>query len=105
MPSNRREVRMIASLLVVLLTTFAPPPSSQAGPISDMIARRRVQQQMKPSVSNKVFSGKAFDGLSSGLGTASLKDRFKKRFAPKPGSIVTTDPFKHGMTDVIKTSR
>jgi hypothetical protein len=101
MPSNRRLSRMVASLLLVVPTLFALAPSTQAGPISEMITRRRIQRQVQPSVSNKSFSPSTFDRFK----TTSLKDRFKKRFSPKPGSSVISDPFNHGMTDVIKTSR
>jgi hypothetical protein len=104
MSSNRRKARMIASLTFAVLATFVQvPTSTDAGPISDMLARHRAQRQMKLPPMSKPFSTKPVKDLS--VRTASLSDKFKKRFSfmKKPASSGTIPMNKD--YGVVKTSQ
>jgi ABC-type microcin C transport system permease subunit YejB len=79
MPLNRRKALMIASLGFALVANFALVPSSQAGPIADMLARRKMNQQMKIPPMDKPFSTRPI--ADPNLKTAGLRERFKKRFS------------------------
>ena len=104
MPSNRRKARMIACLAFALLANFGPVPTSHAGPISDMLARRRMNKAMKIPPMDKPFSTKPIQDPN--LKTASLKDRFKKRFSLSRGKTDGTVPAQMNRDfGVINTSR
>jgi hypothetical protein len=93
MPSNRRKARMTACLAFAVLANFALIPSTHAGPISDMIARHRQKQAMKLPPMDKPFSTKPI--RDPNLRTASLTDRFKKRFSLKkntPDGAIPLNP-------------
>jgi hypothetical protein len=103
MPSNRRKARMIVSLtLAVLATSTLVVPRSQAGPISDMIARHRQNQQMKLPPVDKPFSTKPVRDLNAR--NTSLKDRFKKRFSLNRSNSTGGIPLNSD-SGVVKTSR
>ncbi len=78
MRTNRRNGLMIASLAIALLATTAQVPPAQAGPISDMIARRRQAKAMKLPPVTKPHTITPYKDPNAK--TASLSQRFKKRF-------------------------
>ena len=102
MPSNRRKALMIACLGFALVANFALVPSSHAGPISEMLARHRMNKQMKIPPMDKPFSKKPI--RDPNLKTASLKDRFTKRFSLGRGRSDGTVPMTRD-PGVINTSR
>lgn len=79
MLSNRRNARMIASLAVAIVATAVLAPTSEAGPISDMLARHRQAKIMKLPPMDKPFSSKPVKDLN--VTNTSLRDRLKKRFS------------------------
>ena len=99
MPSNRLKARMVASLSLVILAFSATAKPTEAGPISEMLARRRQGQQLKLPPMDKPFSTKPVRDLNAK--TTSLSQRFKQRFHLKRGGSdgAGTD------TGVVKTSR
>jgi hypothetical protein len=96
---NRLKARMIASLTLVILACSGPAPTAQAGPISDMLARHRQNQQMKLPPVDKPFSTKPVRDLNAR--NQSLTQRFKQRFhLNRSGTAgMSTD------SGLIKTSR
>jgi hypothetical protein len=102
MPSNRRKALMIASLGFALVASLALVPSSQAGPISDMLARHRMNKQMKIPPMDKPFSKTPI--RDPNFKNASLTERFKKRFSLGRGNSDGTVPMPRDF-GVINTSR
>jgi hypothetical protein len=95
MPSNRRKALMIATLGFALVANLALIPSSHAGPISDMLARRRMNQQMKIPPMDKPFLKTPI--RDPNLRTASLTERLKKRFSLGRGRSDGTVPMTGGL--------
>ena len=98
MLSNCRKLGLLA---LGLLTTAAFAPPCQAGPISEMIARHRLQRQSKSTVVTQAFTGKPLKDLNTA--NAGMTDRFKKRFALKKQDGPVFETFKPN--GVIKTSQ
>ncbi len=89
MLSNRLKSRIIVALGVALLASFVPVSPAPAGPISDMIARHRQNRAMKLPPMDKPFSTKPVKDLNAR--TASLSERFKKRFSFKRNGSSNSD--------------
>jgi hypothetical protein len=88
MISRRYRAVFVATLALVGLATMSPAPATAGGPISDMIGRYKMKQQMKIPPMQKPFSTKPVKDLSP----SSLSSRFKKRFStPQPsGTSITS---------------
>jgi hypothetical protein len=90
---------MISSLTLVILAFSCLAPPTEAGPISDMLARHRQNRQMKLPPVDKPFSTKPVRDLNAR--NASFTQRFKQRFQlnRSSGQGMSTD------SGVMKTSR
>jgi len=81
MPSNSLKSRSTAALMLAILLAPAWVPAD-AGVISGLIAKRRVQRQMRTEARPTGIS--TLDGSTvGGPAPSSIADRFKKRFAFK----------------------
>jgi hypothetical protein len=92
------SIRLKARTAVALLAIAALVTPVSAGPISDMLARHRQARQTKLPPMSKPFDMRPVKDLS--VKTASLSERFKKRFSLKRGGA--TDGTSQG---VVRTSR
>ncbi len=81
MRTNRRNGWMIAGLALALLVNTALVAPAQGGPISDMLARHRQAKAMKLPPMDKPHTIIPFKDPNAR--TASLTQRFKKRFGLK----------------------
>ena len=87
MISRRYRAVLVATLALVGLATVTPTPATAGGPISEMIGRYKMRQQMKIPPMQKPFS----TGPVKDLTPSSLSSRFKKRFSTiRPGGTSIT---------------
>ena len=106
MISKRYRALLVVTLALVGLATMLPAPAVAGGPISDMIGRYKMRQQMKIPPMQKPFSTKPVKDLNP----SSLSSRFKQRFSmTKPsGTSITSKGglfSPNGDSGVVRTSR
>ena len=104
MLSKRNVARFILGLALLTLAVEAPAPALAGGPISEMLARRKMQRQMKLPPMDKPFSGKPIKDISP----VNLSSRFRQRFSlrrPDGTSILSKGFFAPKDEGLTRTSR
>jgi hypothetical protein len=106
MISKRYRPLFVAAIALVGLGALIPAPAVAGGPISEMIGRYKMKQQMKLPPMQKPFSTKPVKDISP----SSLSNRFKQRFSMKKpsGTSITSGGGLFGSKNdsgVVRTSR
>ncbi|WP_435009899.1 hypothetical protein P12x_001107 [Tundrisphaera lichenicola] len=101
---KRIVVRLALALAFLTLVSLTPTPVSAGGPISEMLARRKMQRQMKIPPMDQPFSTKPVRDISP----SNLSNRFRQRFSlkkPDGSSILSGGFFAPKDQGVARTSR
>ncbi len=77
MIAQPHRARMAGAFALVALAILLPAPAAPAGPISEILARHRMNRRMRIPPMEKPFSGKPIKDLNA----PSLARRFQSRFA------------------------
>ena len=93
MISRRYRAVLVATLALVGPVAVTPAPATAGGPISEMIGRYKMSQQLKLPPMQKPFSTKPVKDLTP----QSLSSRFKKRFSTmSSGTAITSKNGPYG---------